>query len=145
MSDHRQLHDSTVPGAFDPVYVSPLPDTPGASDERSIPGVEKVLLDLFPDLTRDEVARFTVLPPGTELEQGAVYVDLRHPERGPFKALGGHVVGEGDLIIAKRETDYELWNRIVPDDRGEETDPAIKRPEREIHAVLNEAALNDSP
>ncbi|HKG24635.1 MAG TPA: hypothetical protein VKB09_03255 [Thermomicrobiales bacterium] len=82
--------------------------------------------------------------PGTR-EQGPDYFDLRHPERGPFKALGGHVVGEGDLIIAKRETDYELWNRIVPDDRGEETDPAIKRPEREIHAVLNEAALNDSP
>jgi len=78
-------------------------------------------------------------------EQGAVYFDLRHPEWGPFKALGGHVVGEGDLIIAKRETDYELWNRIVPDDRGEETDPAIERPEREAHAVANGASLNDSP
>jgi hypothetical protein len=114
-------------------------------DEPSIPGVEKVLMDRYPDLTRDEVDRFTVLPPGTELEQGAVYFDLRRSERGPFKAVGGQVAGEGELIIAKRTTDYELWNRVVPDDRGEETDPAIERPPREAHAVANEAGLNDSP
>ena len=102
-------------------------------------------MDRFPDLTRDEIARFTVLPAGTDLEQGAVYVDLRHPERGPFKALGGHTVGQEDLIIAKRTTVYELWNRIVPGDRGDETDATVERPPREAHAVANEAGLNDSP
>jgi hypothetical protein len=113
--------------------------------EPSIPAVEKVLMDRYPDLTRDEVERFTVLPPGTDLEQGAVYFDLRHPDRGPFKALGGHVAGDGDLLIAKRTTDYELWNRVVPDDRGEETDATVERPPREAHGVANEAGLNDSP
>jgi hypothetical protein len=37
---HRRLHDSTVPGVFDPVYVSPPPATPEQSDERSIPGTD---------------------------------------------------------------------------------------------------------
>ena len=116
-----------------------------APSEPSIPGVEKVLMDRYPDLTRDEVDRFTVIPPGTQLDQGAVYFDLRHPERGPFKAVGSQVAGKDELIIAKRTTDFELWNRVVPDDRGEATDAAIERPPREAHAIANEAGLNDSP
>jgi hypothetical protein len=113
-------------------------------NEPSIPGVEKVLMDRYPDLTREEVDRFTVIPPGTHLDQGAVYFDLRHPERGPFKAVGGQVAGEDGLVIAKRTTDFELWNRIVADDRGEETDATIERPPREAHAIANEADLDDA-
>ena len=43
---------------------------------------------------------------------------------GPFKALGGHEASESNRIVAKRDTDYELWNRLV----GEDSDPEIERP-----------------
>jgi len=38
--------------------------------------------------------------------------------------LGGHEATERNRYIAKRDTDYELWNRLV----GEDGDPEIERP-----------------
>src|SRR3954462_14935576 len=104
MSDYdpiRRPNKPDVPSAFAPVYEPPPTVLPEEPEEATVPGVEKQLLDRYPELTRAEVKRLRPLPPGTELEQGAVYFDLRHPEMGPFKALGGQVVGEDELIIAK--------------------------------------------
>jgi hypothetical protein len=118
-------------------------DTSGG-DANAIPGGDdKALYDAYPDLTRAELDRLSILPPGTELEQGAVYFDLNRPGDGPFKALGGQVAGEGTRLIAKRATDYEIWNRIVADDRLNDTEPVIERPQREPHSVENQANLND--
>jgi hypothetical protein len=108
------------------------------------PGSEdKVLYERFADLTPTDLDRLALIPAGTELEQGAVYFDLDNPDRGPFKAIGGDAAGSGTRLIAKRETDYEIWNRLVPEDRLVETDPAIERPSREAHGITNQATLNN--
>ena len=108
------------------------------------PGSEdKVLHERFADLTPTDLDRLTIIPAGTDLEQGAVYFDLDNPDRGPFKAIGGDAAGPGSRLIAKRETDYEIWNRIVPEDRLVETEPVIERPSREAHGITNQANLND--
>ena len=108
------------------------------------PGSEdKVLHERFADLTSTDLDRLALIPAGTELEQGAVYFDRDNPDRGPFKAIGGDAAGSGTRLIAKRETDYEIWNRLVPEDRLVETDPAIERPSREAHGITNQATLND--
>lgn len=100
----------------------------GHADE-GVPAVEdKALHERLPQLTGDELTRLPILKPGTRLEQGGVYYDLNHPERGPFKALGGQEAGSGDRYVAKRDVDYELWNRLVEQDRGTETEPRIEHP-----------------
>lgn len=66
-------------------------------------------------LSPDELARLTILEPATRLEQGGTYLDLNDPARGPFKAMGGQEAGRGNRYVAKRDTDYELWNRLAGD------------------------------
>ncbi|MEA2513517.1 MAG: hypothetical protein QOG89_2340 [Thermomicrobiales bacterium] len=98
--------------------------------DETFPAIEdKTLHERLTQLTRDELARLPILKPGTHLEQGGVYLDLNHPDRGPFKALAGQVAGTGDRYIAKRDVDYELWNRLVEQDRGVETEPRIEHPQ----------------
>ena len=93
--------------------------------EESAPATDdKVLHNRFPELTNEELARLQVLEPGTRLEQGGTYVDLNRLVDGPFKALGGHEASQRDRYVAKRDTDYELWNRLV----GEDDQPEIERP-----------------
>jgi hypothetical protein len=77
----------------------------------------------FPELTKDEIARIAVLEPGARLEQGSVYLDLADVEAGPFVALGSESIVEGDRIVAKRDLDHEIWNRLA----GDRT-PRILRP-----------------
>ena len=116
----------------------------GSRTLGSGPGSEdKTLHERFADMTPSDLDRLTIIPAGTDLEQGAVYFDLDRPGEGPFKAIGGDAAGPGTRLIAKRETDYELWNRIVSEDRLVATDPAIERPSREPHGITNQANLND--
>jgi hypothetical protein len=105
-------------------------------DDETIPAADdKMLLERLPQLTGDELARLPIVKAGTQLEQGGVYVDLNHPERGPFKALGGQVAGSGDRYIAKRDVDYELWNRLVEQDRGADTEPRIEHPQSASESI----------
>ena len=76
------------------------------------------------DLDAAEMTRLSVLQEGTKLEQGSVYVDLNDPERRPFKALGGDVAGPENRYVAKRDTDYELWERLV----GQGREAEVERP-----------------
>ena len=100
----------------------------GGQHAESVSGVDdKVLHAGFPELSNDELARLAVLEPGARLEQGGVYVDLNNLADGPFKAMAGHQATQYDRIIAKRDTDYELWNRIV----GQDADPELERPATE--------------
>jgi hypothetical protein len=109
------------------------------NDKVSAARTDKFVHNRWPDLNDDDLAHLPVLHPGTALEQGSVYFDLSHPERGPFKAIGGQSAEEGDRIVAKNQVDSYLWNRIVPDDQRREADPHIERPPREEHGVANEA------
>lgn len=92
--------------------------TPGDED--------KGLMDRFPNLTDDELSRLAIVETGTQLPQGAVYLDLNNPGQGPFKAIGGREAGENERLIAKDETDYMLWNKLA----GRDDTPEIERPEQ---------------
>lgn len=72
----------------------------------------------FAELRRDEIDRIPVLKPGAHLEQGGVYLDLDDTESGPFVAIGHEAVVEGDRLVAKRDADHEIWNRLVGDRRA---------------------------
>ncbi len=98
---------------------------PGGHTAETVSGADdKVLHRRLPELNSDELARLAVLESGTRLEQGGTYVDLNRLAEGPFKALAGHEVQRNQRIVAKRDTDYELWNRLV----GQDTEPEIERP-----------------
>ena len=134
---HAQTHDVRREQATNPKGPEPedtsfaeqlAPETtggPGGHAEESVSGVaDKVLHEKLPGLDNDELARLAVLEPGTRLEQGGAYVDLNKLADGPFRAMAGHETTDQDRIIAKRDTDYELWNRLV----GQDAEPEIERP-----------------
>lgn len=93
--------------------------------EASAASDDKHVANSLPELTDDELSRLSILQPGTSLEQGAVYFNLKDRARGPFKAIGGQETSKSDQIIAKKMTDYEMWNRIT----GNPDDIDIERPE----------------
>jgi hypothetical protein len=116
--------DQADPFAADPV---PSGDEPvarlGGHAEESVPAAaDKGLREQLGDLAPAELARLAVLEPGTRLQAGGTYVDLNDAARAPFTALGGHEAGPGDRYVAKRDTDHELWNRLVGQGREVETE-----------------------
>ena len=76
-------------------------------------------------LSNDELARLPVLDTGARLEQGGIYIDLNDLDAGPFKALGGHDATVANRYVAKRDTDYMLWNHLA----GPDAEPEIERPD----------------
>ncbi len=93
--------------------------------EHTIPASEiKELIRRYPELSDSELNRLDVVKPGTQLLQGSVYLDLAALEKGPFKAIGGEVVQPGQRLIAKRWTDYDIWNRFA----GQDDLPRLDRP-----------------
>lgn len=95
----------------------------GHADESTSAVADKRLHDRLSDLTNDELARLAVLETGARLEQGGTYVDLNRLADGPFQAIGGHEVQARQRIVAKRDTDYEMWNWLV----GQQSEPEIER------------------
>lgn len=73
-------------------------------------------LDEFRD---DVLAQIPILPAGTRLQQGAVYVDLKG-DRKEFKALGNMEADGDHWYVAKDQVDYQLWNMLI----------GVKNPER---------------
>jgi hypothetical protein len=67
----------------------------------------------FSDLSADELKRIHILPTGTRLEQGATYFDMKNPARGEFTARGDMEAGPTEWCVAKSDTDYQLWNRLI--------------------------------
>jgi hypothetical protein len=63
----------------------------------------------FPD---NELRQIPVLPPGTRLEEGATYLDLRNPQQGEFTGMNNMTAGSGNWYVPKSQTDFELWNRL---------------------------------
>lgn len=138
---HAQTHDverematnPTGPESEDESFAEDLaPETPDSIRQAQLDQVEpasdlKDVVNLVPELDQEVLSRLEVLDTGTQLEQGAVYVDLKDRARGPFKAIGGQVAERSERLVAKKTTDYELWNQLTPD-----RDPEIERPsERE--------------
>jgi hypothetical protein len=136
---HAQTHDvrreeitnptGPAPRTEDTIAADIAPDTStarpgGHAAESHAADADKALHDRLPELSNDELARLRIVADGVRLDQGGVYIDLDHPERGPFKALGSETAGPGHRYVAKRDTDYELWNTLVPSD----AEPHIDRP-----------------
>jgi hypothetical protein len=72
----------------------------------------KELHEQCPNLTNDELRQIPVLVEGSRLEQGAKYLDLRHPEQGEFTAMGGMEAGPNNWYVPKSDVDHELWNLL---------------------------------
>jgi hypothetical protein len=96
----------------------------GHADESTSGVDDKALHSRLRNFDNDQLFRLSILEPGTRLEQGGVYLDLNDLDAGPFKALGGHEATAETRYIAKRDTDYELWNRLA----GRDDAPEIERP-----------------
>lgn len=93
--------------------------------DRSVPAADdKQLRTQLPELNGDELKRLSILKAGVHLEQGSVYVDLNDLQRGPFKAIGGQEASDDTRYVAKRDTDYEMWDRLV----GQGRSVAVERP-----------------
>jgi hypothetical protein len=95
------------------------------ADESVSAADQKELYGQLPGLTAEELGRLPILEAGVRLEQGATYLDLDDRGRGPFKAIGVKETGRGSHIVAKKDVDYELWNRLV----GNEREPEVVRSE----------------
>lgn len=127
---HAQTHDVRQEELTNPRGPEPVDDSfdeqlqpggaieqPGHAEESAPADEMKDVRNRLPELTNDELSRLSILDPGVALEQGGVYLDLDDRQRGPFQAIGGHTVQPGDRIIAKRDTDYLLWNQLTGDDQ----------------------------
>jgi hypothetical protein len=81
---------------------------------------------LLADLTDDDLKQIPILPPGSRLEQGATYLDLRDPRHREFTARGDMEAGPSDWYVPKDQVDYQLWNRLIgvtnPERLGEADD-----------------------
>ena len=100
----------------------------GVAETQMVPAYEiKELHAMLPRFRDDELKQIMVLAPGARLEQGAIYYDLRHPERGEFKAMGGMEAGPQDYYVPKAETDYPLWNRLIGVDDPDRLDTGAER------------------
>ncbi len=87
--------------------------------DHSMPAADdKQLRTELPELDGDDLKRLSILKAGIHLEQGSVYVDLNDRQRGPFKAIGGQEASEDTRYVAKRDTDYEMWDRLVGQGRA---------------------------
>ena len=125
----EELTNPKGPAPVDESFAEQLaPDdstaTPGGHvDDSASAADDKALRNRLPGLDADELARLAVLEEGTRLDQGGTYLDLDDLGRGPFKAIGGQEAGPGNRYVAKRDTDYELWNRLARD-----REAAVERP-----------------
>ncbi len=78
-----------------------------------IEGTEiKALREMLPDWHKDELRRLLIVAPGTRLNQGDIFCDLRFLERGELVAHGEEEVHE-ELLVPKRAVDYEIWNKLL--------------------------------
>ena len=74
--------------------------------------------------TDDELKGIPVLNPGSRLEQGATYIDLRQDDPEEITAWGDMEASQENWYVPKSEVDYQLWNRLIgvdnPERLGEE-------------------------
>jgi hypothetical protein len=60
----------------------------------------------------DELKDIPIVPTGTRLEQGAVYLDLRNPPR-TVRATAEMVAQNENLYVPKAEIPFVIWNRLL--------------------------------
>ena len=85
----------------------------GHGDESVLAADDKGTRAVVHDLDGADLKALSVLTVGTRLDQGSTYVDLNDPGRTPFTAMGDQEADDDNRYVAKRDTDYELWDRLV--------------------------------
>ena len=67
------------------------------------------------DFTDDELKKIPIMPPGSRLEQGATYIDLRAPGETcrEFTATGNMAADLDHWYVPKEAVGYPLWNRLI--------------------------------
>jgi hypothetical protein len=73
----------------------------------------KEVTELLPNFRNDELREIPIVPRGSRLKQGAVYLDLRKPASGSFQTTGEMTAGPENLYVPKAEVAYEYWNRLI--------------------------------
>lgn len=72
----------------------------------------------LPELSSDDLASLVIFAPDTPLEPGSVYLNLDTTPRVPFRATENMTAGEKGRIIAKKMTDFQIWNRLTDSESG---------------------------
>ncbi|HEY8597637.1 MAG TPA: hypothetical protein VIL85_04360 [Thermomicrobiales bacterium] len=103
--------------AEDLVPATPANELHTHSEDSTAATDDKDLHAQLPELTNDVLGRLSIVNTGTRLEQGGTYLDLNAREQGPFTALGGQEAEANNRYVAKKDTDYELWNILVGEER----------------------------
>jgi hypothetical protein len=67
------------------------------------------------EFTDDELKQIPILDSGTRLPQGATYLDL---VRAEFTATGEMAVAPGQTLVPKDGVHYEMWNRLVRQEKS---------------------------
>ena len=88
-------------------------DTPQSAEDARTAYEFKQIHRQFHGFTDDELKRVAIVPQGTRLKQGATYVDLQDPQLREFTATGDMQAAPNNWYVAKSETDYQLWNRLI--------------------------------
>jgi hypothetical protein len=79
------------------------------------------------DFSDADLKQLAILPEGTRLQQGAVYLDLNDPRRGEIKAIGTMTAGREHRYVAKDTVPYDLWNALIGVDTPERLGMADER------------------
>lgn len=119
----EQLTNPTGPDRSDEEFAEDLvPAAPANElrshvDESSPAAEDKEVREQLPELAHDLLGRLSIVNTGTRLDQGGTYLDLNAREQGPFTALGGQEAEANNRYVSKKDTDYELWNMLIVEER----------------------------
>jgi hypothetical protein len=89
--------------------VGPHPELQQPPTAYNVKEAHRQLSD-FPD---DVLKQIPILPEGSRLEEGAVYLDLKDPKRKEFTGRGNMVATPGHWYVPKSVVDYGLWNKLT--------------------------------
>ena len=87
-------------------------DSPDRNEGRSafdLKELQTPLHALLQKLPNQELKQIPVLDTGTRLQEGAVYLDLRNLDGGPFQGMNNREVGADDAFTAKSHLDHEQF------------------------------------
>ena len=73
----------------------------------------------FNDWLDSDLDQVPILPTGARLEQGATYINLKDRQPREFVATGAMEVGSSHWYVPKSDVPYQLWNRLLGEDRGQ--------------------------
>jgi hypothetical protein len=135
MSRNRiEQHPDEYREDLNPHYAEGQNDGPTWQRTRTAYDIKEIHQRLS-DLRNDELKQIPILDEGSRLEQGAVYFNLRYPERGEVRARGDMVAGPQDWYVAKSSVDYQTWNLLIGIDNwdrlGDLVDEAADGSDRE--------------